>query len=252
MQIHVKAYVQVLLRRWWIIAAAVCIACAATIYVQSSLIAPEYEASSKLIISTVQDGQDGTPASRSLDYEAVRANVALIGTYMEIIKSSNVLNEVSARLPEWNLTSDELNSKVLVGTVPETQVLSIYATDEDYERASAIVRTVTEVFSERVSAMLGVLQVQVLNEVDPNNTPSPTNISMTIALVFSFVASLLIGIGIVTLLEFFNDTIRTEEEMERIYGVQVLAAIPNSKTKSSGSARIPNRAGETKHVTINS
>jgi capsular polysaccharide biosynthesis protein len=252
MQIHVKAYVQVLLRRWWIIAAVVCIACAATIYVQSSLIAPEYEASSKLIISTVQDGQDGTRASSSLDYEAVRANVALIGTYMEIIKSSNVMNEVSARLPEWNLTSDELDSKVLVGTVPETQVLSIYATDENYERASAIVRTVTEVFSERVSAMLGVLQVQVLNEVDPNNQPSPSNISMTIALVLSFVASLLIGIGIVTLLEFFNDTIRTEEEMERIYGVPVLAAIPSGKSKSGGSARIPNRAGETKHVTINS
>ncbi|HUC92449.1 MAG TPA: Wzz/FepE/Etk N-terminal domain-containing protein [Paenibacillus sp.] len=252
MELNVKEYVKMIARRWWIVALIVAIGSAATAWIQSSLISPVYEASSKLIISTAPEAtSDAGAGGARIDFESVRANVALIGTYMEIMTSPMVLDEVAARLPEMDLTGSRLQGMVKVGTVPETQVLDVYVRDTSYERAAKIAATVTEVFRERVSQMLGVNNVAYLNEANPDSPSAPVNRSMTLFLALSFVASAIVGIGAVTMMEAFNDTVRTEEDLERHFGIGALALVPTYGKQADSSVITTSGVGERKHVTIN-
>lgn len=252
MELNVKDYVKMIARRWWIVALIIAIGCAATVWIQSALIRPVYEASSKLIISAAPETpREAQAGGARIDFESVRANVALIGTYMEIMTSPMVLDEVAARLPELDLTGGKLQGMVRVGTVPETQVLNVYVQDASYERAARIAATVTEVFRERVSQMLGVNNVAYLNEANPDSPAAPVNKSMTLFLALSFVASAIVGIGVVTMMEAFNDTVRTEEDLERHFGIGALALVPTYGRQADSSAITTSGVGERKHATIN-
>ncbi|MNI75175.1 hypothetical protein D3C73_1313050 [compost metagenome] len=73
-------------------------------------------------------------------------------------------------------------------------------------------------------------------------------------LAIAFIVSLMIGLGIAFLLEYMDDTLKTEEDIERYLGLPTIAMITRlgqEETKSTEvqAQTLSRKAGELEHVT---
>lgn len=149
----------------------------------------------------------------------------LVPTYSEMIKTSVVADEVMAEL-NLSLSHEQFRNKVDVSHVSDTELIQIVATDTNPELAADIANHTAEVFRESIVDILNLrnVRVRVIDEAQvptsPINSISPVNVA--IAGVLGFMIAVFIGF----VREYFDNTIKTPEDVEKHLGVPVLGMIP--------------------------
>ncbi len=247
---ELREYLNIIRRRLWMIAVFVLLATLTTAIVSYYFIQPIYEASTKLIVNRSND-EAGVP---QLDFNTVNMNLKLIDTYKEIIKTPRIMDKVLELHPELNMTTDELISTVKVSSVNNTQVMTLEAQDASYEKAAHIVNAVSSVFKDEIPSIMKVDNVSILNEALPNANPEPVKPKPLLNILISFIVSFMMGLGIAFLLEYLDDTIKSEEDVAQILGLPTLAVI--SKVKDAditprGTSSSKQKAGEAPYAAVN-
>ncbi|WEK54924.1 MAG: Wzz/FepE/Etk N-terminal domain-containing protein [Candidatus Cohnella colombiensis] len=207
-------YLKIVYKRLWLILLIVGIATTvAAVYSEREYV-PIYGATTKLIVSKTQN-QD-----------------QLINTYKEIIKTPAIMNKVVQKYPELDISAKELITDVDIYALSGTQVMSIYISDYSYVRAARIVNAVSNVFQTEIPLLIDAEQIKVLNEADEFEPyPVPLNAKNNQAAIVSFVISMLFGVGVAFLLEFLDDTLKTEEDIQQMFDCSTLATIAKTKNK---------------------
>jgi len=234
MELELKDYLVILKKRIWMIVSVVLLACVASGTISMFLLNPVYQASTKLIVNKSNDAV----GLEQLDINSVNLNIRLIDTYKEVIKTPAIMNAVVEGHPELGLDAKELISKVQVSSVNNTQVMTLVVEDESYERAAKIVNAVSAVFQREISNIMSVDNVSILNEADVNDTPAPVRPNVKLNIAIAFVVSLMVAVGIAFLLEYLDDTIKTEKDIEQVLGLPPLALVAKTTDedfKSNGS-----------------
>ncbi|MCM3748275.1 Wzz/FepE/Etk N-terminal domain-containing protein [Paenibacillus pasadenensis] len=254
---ELKHYAFMIRKRLWLITAIVVISCSLAATYSYWYAKPQYEASAKLLVGQVKDGGG---LMSSLDLNLINSNIQLIKTYKEIIKTPRIMGIVAEEYPQLNQTAGELASKVTVTSVNDTQVMSVTARDMSYENAARIVNAVSVVFSNEIPKLLQVDNVSILNQADPKAKAAPVAPNAKLNIAMAFVLSLLAGMGVAFLLEYLDDTIKTEEDVAEALGLPVLTVIPKFKESeaqpSGGSSRnmnqipAPGRVGRKSNVSL--
>lgn len=188
------------------------------------LIKPEYEATAKLL---VQDKQTETPvASRDL-----LVNRDLLATYAEIMTSNQIVEDVISRL-QLSTTVEELVKKIRIKSTAESLIFSVIVQDEEYQRAALIVNGLAETFQLKLNSIMKVDNVSILDpaKVDVESLPVRPKpfLNMAVASVLTLVMFILITV----FMELTNNTIRTEEEAEKILGLPVLGVMGTYSQKA--------------------
>lgn len=245
-------YWHVIKRKAWIIALIAIVGSVAAGYYSTHFIRPQYEASAKLIVNPSQAA--GVP-SKGIDVGTISSNILLIKTYKEIIRTPRIMDEVVRQHPELNATAGELIAKVGVRSVNESQVMSVIARDYSYERAARMANAVSEVFQQEIRLLMNVDNVSILNLADPSERRGPVAPNPTLNVMIAFVLCTMAGLGLVFILDQFDDKISTEADIREKLNIPLLAEIPASKrhgrTGSGGlPARHSNPTGEKRNVTI--
>jgi capsular polysaccharide biosynthesis protein len=246
----IREMVVTIWKRAWIIALITLVSCVTTGLCTYYLLQPVYEASSKLIVSTATV-EGGVP---QLTWADVNLNIQLIATYKELIKTAAIMEEVLIQHPQIDLTVDELISMVNVDSVNETQVMTVVVEDTSYDRAALIVNSVSKVFQAKVIEIMNVDNVTILNEAHPSREAYPIWPSPVKNIAISFILSLMLGVGIVFLIEHLDDSIKNEEDVERYLGLPTLAVIYTVRKKDLSkqrSSRSGKKVGENVHVATN-
>jgi capsular polysaccharide biosynthesis protein len=233
-ELELKDYLRIIRKRLRLIASVVAFTCALTALATFVWMDPVYEAHTKLIVNkkmenAVSEGQ--------LDLNTVNLNIRLIDTYKEIIKTTAIMDDAVKAHPEWRLTSEELIRRIRVSSVNNTQVMTVSIQDRSYERAAAIVNAVSRAFIEKIPQYMQVDNVSTLAAADPAKRPAPVNPKPVLNLALAFVISLLLGLGIAFLLEYLDDTIRTDNDVERHLGLPTLSMVPRVETKELQTRR---------------
>lgn len=248
MEIDVKEYVKLITRKWWLIAVFVIIGSALTYWVQSTMVRPVYQATVEMIMNHSPVNAQEAPA---LDYDSVRTNLMLMETYSRILTSSRVLDEAVRRVPEAGLTSEQLENRIQVFVAPESQIMILQVRGSNYEHAALLANAITEAFRETLSAVYQISNVTVLNQADLNSAPAPLNRNTNLYLLIAAIASFLLGIVVVTVQEYMNDTFRRGGDIERYLDVPVMAAVPKLRKKDlEWQQNEGKRAGERNHVHV--
>lgn len=240
----------VIRRRAWLIAIVVIISCMATGFASNYLVNPTYEASTKLIVNKSSE-LDGVA---NIAWDDLTVNIQLIATYKELILTKAIMSEVVKANPDIGLTSEELVSKVNVSSVNETQVMTVVVKDSSYERAALIVNEVSRVFQAKVIEIMKVDNVTILNEASLTSMPSPISPNLVMNMIISFIVSTIFILCVVFLMAHLDDTVKTEQEINELLGVPVLAVVHQvdkkdlSKHRASRSAR---KASEKTYVATN-
>jgi capsular polysaccharide biosynthesis protein len=251
--LELKQYWIIVRRRLLMIALIISVSCLTIGIYSNYFIKPQYEASAKLIVNQVKESSSLIP---SIDLGSINTTIGLIKTYKEILRTPRMMKRVVKQYPDLGVTYGELIGKVSVSSVNETQVMSISVRDDSYEQAAKIANAVAIVFQRSVPELMKVDNVSVLDQADPHEQHGPVAPNPNMNIAVTFMLALMVGVGISFLLDYLDDTIKTEEDIEALLEVPVLTSIPkfeerDSMENSSSNTLMPN-SGRGKNVSFDS
>lgn len=188
------------------------------------LITPKYERSTQLLVNRSQ-------VSENFSTNEVQTNIQLINTYSEIILSPRIL-DIAAKeleglidLENGEITASYLKGKITVNNQNNSQVLNISVEDTDPHRAALIANKVAEVFQREIPSIMNVDNVNILSEADVPEDLSPVSPKPLLNIAIAFVVGLMVGVGLAFLIEYFDNTIKTEQDIEKYLELPVLGVI---------------------------
>lgn len=204
----------------WIIIVLPLIAAGVSAYVSFYILAPVYEANTTLyVINKKADTQIS-----ALAYNDLMVGQMLVKDYRELIKSRTVTKSVINDFKLKDLTPEMLADEVSVNAKNDTRIIEIKVQDTDPVRAERLADKIGEVFISKVMELMKVENVSVVDKAQASKVPVKPRplINITIA----FLAGLLAAVGIIFLVEYMDDTIKTSEDVEKHLGLTVLGIIP--------------------------
>ena len=187
---------------------------------------PEYTSTITLLLISSKNTENGTATITTGD---ITLNSKLVATYSDLIKSENVLEEVISNTgiggnAKW------LRNNISVKAVKNTQLIEVAVKNETATNANKIANELAKVFTQKVSHMYNINNIQVLNEADLPTSPSNINHKKDI-IMFAGVG-LVIGICYVIIANLLDVTIKTAEGVEKEFNLSVLASVPSCGNKS--------------------
>jgi capsular polysaccharide biosynthesis protein len=217
--ISLKDIARTLRKRMTLIALIAAIAVAVSGIISYFILTPVYQASTQMLVNQKSSEQP------VLDPNQIRTNVEMINTYKQIIQSPAILDIV---VEELNLqqTTDTLKSKITVSSEQNSQVFNLTVEDEDPAQAVKLANAISETFSTEVTGLMNVDNVKILSPAALKDNTSPIKPKPLLNIAIALVVGLMAGVGIAFLLEYLDNTIKTEEDIQNVLGLPVLGAIP--------------------------
>lgn len=205
------------------------------------LVESRYESTSKLYIVS--------QTSSLTSLTDLQAGSQLTQDYMVLVNSRPVLEKVIDNLG-LDLTYEELLRMVALNNPADTRILEITVTINDPYMAKEIVDEISEVSVSRIAAIMNVDEPTVIEYGHLEDSPSSPDLRKNILL--GGLAGLLISAVIGIVMYLLNDSVRTEEDVEKYLGLNTLGVIPieegaveqmmrdRRKRKRRGNSRIRN------------
>lgn len=248
---ELKQYFRIILKKWWLIAIIVIAAMAGAVVKSYYFTTPIYAANAKLIVNQSSGDGGGT-----LNAGTIQTSIILINSYKEIIKSSAVMNKVVEKHPELGKSPAQLSSQISVTSTSNSQVMNLVFQDISYAKAAATVNAVATVFKEQIPNIMNVDNITILSEADTTISPVPINLNPVMNMLISLMVSLILAVGLVFLLDYLDDTLKTEVEITEIMDVPILAVVGKiSKGDLKKSVRVrevqKHKGGEGQYASLN-
>lgn len=180
---------------------------------------PAYTASTRIyVLSRSSDA--------AVSYSDFQTSTQLLNDYEVLITGRNVTSAVIERL-ELRLTDEELAKEITISSPGDTRFLQIDVTDPDPERAAQIADCVREVSSEQLVSIMAIDAVNTVYEANVPDAPTTPKTRRTVlyaAMIGAALALIVLFIGYI-----LDDTLRTEEDVERYLGLSTIGVIPVSQ-----------------------
>lgn len=183
-------------------------------------VTPKYTSSTTLLLATSESSNSKTNTITTSD---ITLNSKLVSTYSELVKSKNVTRQVISNLG-IDETEDELRNSITVSSVKDTELIKISVTDKNATNAYNIANEIAKVFTQKVSEIYNINNVQILDQAEISTTPSNINHAKDV-IMFTFVG-LFVAIVFVLVANMLDTTIKSSEEVEKLCNVPVIASIP--------------------------
>lgn len=144
--------------------------------------------------------------------------------YSVIIRTRPVLQEVVDKL-ELDMTYKQLREKLKITNDSDTRILTLTITDPDPELAKLIVDQVANSASDYIGDIMEMIPPKLIEDGEiPLYPVSPNNKRNVI---LGAMAGIILVCGIITVGVLLDDTVKTEDDVERYLGLTVLASIPD-------------------------
>lgn len=250
---ELKQYIKIVAKRKWMITSIVLIACILAGIKGFLYTTPVYSASAKLVVNQSYE-YDGVSM---LDYSLIQTNLMVINSYKEIIKSRAIMDKVAAAYPDLHLTSSELSAGVSISSSNDSQIMDLTFVSTDYRQAAKAVNSIAKVFKSQNPNIMKVDNVTLLNEAQVElENPVPINMDPVTLMALAFIVSCMLSIGLAFLLDYLDDTIKSEQDIEKHLGLPMLSLITRMnrgelkrKYTNKPTSTTPAQAGETTYVT---
>ncbi len=159
--------------------------------------------------------------------------------YSVIIRTRPVLQEVVDKL-ELDMTYKDLRGKLKITNDADTRILTLTITDPDPELAKLIVDQVANSASDYIGDIMEMIPPKLIEDGEvPLYPVSPNNKRNA---VLGALAGIVLVCGVITVGVLLDDTVKTEDDVERYLGLTVLASIPD-RAKTKGSQHIHKHKG---------
>lgn len=186
------------------------------------IVTPKYSSSVTLLLSK-SSGDRSSSKEDAITQSDIALNQKLISTYSEIMKSRRVSNTVIDNL-KLDMTYSEIIRCIGVSSVKDTDVIKLTITTKSPELSAKVADEMTKVFIKEVAIRYNMKNISVLDEAEVDT--SPVNVSYAKNIVIFALGLFVLAAVVVFLMYYFDNTIKTEENVQKLTGLPVLASIP--------------------------
>jgi capsular polysaccharide biosynthesis protein len=222
----------ILRRRFWIVLVVVLVAVILAALLSYVVLPPIYQSSTSLIVNERPSVAQGTGG---VDYGQIQTYRSLAVTYAKIITSRAVLQDTinTLRLPE---TVKQLIKMTTVQVEGETEIIAVSVKDQDAIRAASIANTMANSFITQLPTLVHrVENVSVIDRAVPvTDQVSPRPL---LNIVVALVAGLMLGVLLAFVVDYFDDTVKTADDVKKLFGLRVLAVVPDMNAEGARHGR---------------
>jgi len=230
--LSLKDVLGILRRRFWILLVVVFVAVVAAALLSYVILPPVYQADTSLIIN---ERQNVAQPANGVNNDQIQAYRSLAVTYAKIITSRAILQDTidTLKLPE---TVKQLTGMTTVQVEGETEIIAVSVKDKDAIRAANIANTIANSFITQLPTLVNrVENVSVIDRAVPVTDQVSPRPLLNIAV--AFVASLMLGVLLAFLVDYFDDTVKTSDDIKKLFGLRVLAVVPDMNAKGARHGR---------------
>jgi capsular polysaccharide biosynthesis protein len=165
----------------------------------------------------------------------------LLRQYRLLLQTDKLARAVSDRL-KLDITPGALQGMVTAAAVPEDFALILQVTDSDPQRAGDIAFVLADEFEQEQAVRMSSqdprdrVDVAMMNRPGAGELIWPKTRSTVLA---GMLFGLLLGLLLVVAVEFFDDTLKSPEDVERWAKLPTLGTIPRQAAASANRAREP-------------
>ncbi|GLC28689.1 YveK family protein [Clostridium omnivorum] len=220
MELH--EYLQIFRKRWTLIVLITLITTLSSAVVSFFVIKPTYKADISVII-----GKPKTESSANqTNYNDVMMYQKLVKTYSQFAQSRTVAENV---INKMNLTMkvETLQSMISVSPMGDTEFLTITVKSKDPKQAMDIANQLAKSLKEVSYNVNKSDNVQMLDNAQLPTRPASPKPLLNIAI--AFFIGLMLSVGVVFIIEYLDNTVKSAEEIEKLVGLPVIGVIPNIK-----------------------
>lgn len=193
-------------------------------------VVPEYTAFTKLVLAGQSSDATGN-TTEAITTTDLTINSKLVGTYSELVTSNDVVRQVITNTG-INISEEALKSSIEVSSVEDTDVIKISVTNQNPTYATKLTNETAKAFMEKVAEIYNINNVHVVDEAEEPQSPSNVN-HLKDVIIFTFIG-VVVAVAYVLIANMLDNTIKTREEVERLYKIPVIAEIPLNITEKGG------------------
>lgn len=177
---------------------------------------PMYKSSTSIVL--ISEAKDNS----QLTYNDVSVNQNLVSTYSEIVKSKRVLSQVINNL-KLDYSYGALSNNIEVSSVTGTQIIKITVTDENSKTAMKVANEIGKVFAKEIPELYNISNVNILDTAEQPS--SAYNVNITKQSAISLLAGLVLGLGVVFVMYYFDRSVKNASQIEDKLKLPVLATV---------------------------
>ncbi|HAT4309013.1 TPA: capsular biosynthesis protein [Clostridium perfringens] len=220
--ISLQEIVYALKKRWKLIALITIAATLVSAILSFFVIKPQYEATTKLFIGK-QESQDNNAYNNS----DVMMYQQLMKTYSELVKTSDLVTKAvkSADLDYNQKEIKEILKNLNANPSADTQILSLSFKGGNPKEVLKLTEAITNEFISESKELIPNGNVQIIQKAQLPEHPVSPNKKLNILI--AFVLGLMVGVGVVLLLEYLDNTFKSREELEKTLELPIIGTIPD-------------------------
>ncbi len=188
---------------------------------------PIYKSSTTIVLSRIISNNE----ANSITQSDILLNQQLVSTYREIVKSRRIMNKVIKNL-KLDMTYETLKGITSVEYVNDTEVIKISVFNENAKLSKLIANEIIEVFSEEIVNIYDIQNISVIDKAELPKTPN--NVNVPKQLIITTLVGIVLSLGLVFVIYYFDNTIKSAEEIEKRYNMPVLGTVPMRKGSRKG------------------
>ena len=190
------------------------------------LMTPMYESTTTMLVLTKE-----TTLSSLAD---LQMGSQLTKDYSILITSRPVLTDVIDQL-DLDMDYKQLKNMITVTNQDDTRILQLSVEYSDAKQAKEIVDKLSEVASEYIGDKMEVTPPKIIEKGEVPTSRSNTGVAKMA--VMGVLAGMILCAGVIVVRTIMDDTIKSEEDIEKYLGLSTLSVIPDRKDYINGSGK---------------
>ena len=209
-------------KRWKLIALITIAATLVSAILSFFVIKPQYEAKTKLFI-----GKQETQETNAYNNSDVMMYQQLMKTYAELVKTSDLVTK-AVKSADLNYNQNEIKeilNNLTANPSADTQILDLSFKGGNPKEVLKVTESITNEFILESKELIPNGNVQVIQK--PQLPEYPISPNKKLNILIAFVLGLMLGVGVVLLLEYLDNTFKSREELEKTLDLPIIGTIPD-------------------------
>ncbi len=229
LEVDIKRLWDAVWGRIWLVAVASVLCAAIFLSFTVFFITPMYESTAMFYVNNSALSVGG--GSISIDSGDIVASKNLVDTYIVILDSRTCLNDV-IDYADLEYTPEQLSKMITASSVNETEIFKVVVSTSDPAESEKIANAIAYILPNKISYIVEGTSAKVVDYAIEAAAPSSPSRSKNTIL--GFLVGFILSVGMIVLLEIFDNTIRSEETVSQLTSLPILAAVPDMAAPSKG------------------
>lgn len=191
------------------------------IYTYSAQV-PIYQSQTSLVLTKSEN------TSTTITQSDINLNKNLVSTYRQIIKSRRILEQVIKNI-NLAMDYDTLSENVEVSSISDTELIVISVYHENNKLAKIIADEIANVFKNEIVEIYSIENISIIDQALVSEIPY--NVHKLKQFLIGAGLGFLISSIIIAIFFYLDDTIKTEEDIEKKLGLATLGSVPKYNKK---------------------